>query len=115
MIMVAMGYLLKVVLVRGVSMLSAEEARAIALNKEQKAKRVQRHFDRIGVLIEAAARNGETSLVLNGHIDESHPSDFFDAVRKLCAEKGFTRRDTYVNKTMQHIALGRAYIHQIEW
>ena len=96
-------------------MLSAEEARALALNKEQKAKRVQRHFDRIGVLIDAAARDGKTSLVLNGHIDEGNPQDFFYVVNKLCAEKGFTRRDTYVNKTMQHIALGRAYIHQIEW
>ena len=114
MIMVAMGYLLKVVLVRGVNM-NAEEARAIALNKEQKAKRVQRQLERISRLIEAAANNGETSLVLNGYIDEGNPQDFFDAVRKLCAEQGFKQSDTYVNKTMQHIALGRAYIHRIVW
>jgi hypothetical protein len=96
-------------------MLSAEEARALALSKEQKDKRVQRHFEYISRLIEAAARNGKTSLVLNGYIDEGNPQDFFNAVRKLCAEQGFKQSDTYVNKTMQHIALGRAYIHRIVW
>ena len=114
MIMVAMGYLLKVASARGVNM-NAEEVRALALNKEQKAKRVQRQLELISRTIEAAANNGETSLVLNGYIDEGNPHDFFDAVRKLCAERGFKQRDTYVNRTCQHIALGRAYIHRIEW